>query len=162
MAWESSERPPLSLHRVSVSEGPQTDIVFVHGLTGSATTTWSLESGARTLWPRWLSPFGDVWILDYPADLFWWAGSGASMPLPERARSVLDLLVNYGIGNRPLIFITHSLGGLLVKAMLRAAQGFKNPEWEHLFGNTKGVAFLATLPAAMIPATMPAAHWGRR
>jgi pimeloyl-ACP methyl ester carboxylesterase len=144
MAWESSERPPLSLHRVSVSEGPQTDIVFVHGLTGSATTTWSLESGARTLWPRWFSPFGYVWILDYPADLFWWAGSGASMPLPERARSVLDLLVNYGIGNRPLIFIAHSLGGLLVKAMLRAAQDFKNPEWERLLGNTKGVAFLAT------------------
>jgi pimeloyl-ACP methyl ester carboxylesterase len=153
MTWESSERP-LSLHRVSVSEGPQTDIVFVHGLTGSAAGTWSLEPGARNLWPRWFSPFGDVWILDYPADLFWWAGSGASMPLPERARSVLDLLMNYGIGNRPLIFITHSLGGLLVKAMLRAAQGFKNPEWERLLANTKGVAFLATPHAGAALGTM--------
>jgi pimeloyl-ACP methyl ester carboxylesterase len=137
---------PLRLYCVSSREGPRksADIVFIHGLTGSAAQTWSLEPGAAKLWPRWLSGFADVWVLDYPADLFWWATSGASMPLPERARSVLDLLVNNGLGDRPLIFIAHSLGGLLVKAMLRAAQSLRNRDWQRLLKNTKGIAFLAT------------------
>jgi hypothetical protein len=140
--------PPLTIFRVSKGAGPPklADIVFIHGLKGSAEHTWG-EAGGATFWPRWLSedlPFADVWALEYPADLFWWAGSGASMELPERARSVIGLLVGYGIGSRPLVFVTHSLGGLLAKAMLRAAQSFNDPEWKHLLENTRGIAFLGT------------------
>jgi hypothetical protein len=123
------------------------DLVFVHGLTGSAETTWARESGSACFWPRWLAeemPHVNVWVLDYPAAAFWWAGSGTNMALPERARSVIDLLANRGLGRRPLAFIAHSLGGLLVKAILRAAQEFRQSDWRRLLDNTRGVVFLAT------------------
>jgi pimeloyl-ACP methyl ester carboxylesterase len=66
------------------------------------------------------------------------------MELPDRARSVLDYLVNFGLGQRPIIFITHSLGGLLVKAMLRAANDSKTLNWKRLLVSTRGIVFLGT------------------
>jgi hypothetical protein len=66
------------------------------------------------------------------------------MALPERARSVLDLLANHGLGRKPLVFVTHSLGGLLVKAILRAAQDLNNSNWKRLVGNTRGIVYLGT------------------
>jgi protein SERAC1 len=141
--------PTLRLYKISdATPGPKTShIVFVHGLTGSATDTWGAVTDGSRFWPKWLAddlPFADVWILDYPADLFWWAASGANMALPDRARSVIDYIVNNGVGRRPLTFVTHSLGGLLVKAMLRGAQSFSNKNWKHLLGNMRGIAFLGT------------------
>ena len=66
------------------------------------------------------------------------------MSLPDRARSVLDYLINSGLGKRRLLFVTHSLGGLLVKQLLRTAYEFQQPEWKALAENTKGVMFLST------------------
>lgn len=48
-------------------------------------------------------------------------GRGFAMPLLDRARSVLLRFDVDGIGNKPLVFITHSMGGLLVKQLLRTA-----------------------------------------
>ncbi len=103
----------LSFHCVSDGAERGADIVFVHGLTGSAEKTWGSAQGTTGYWPPWLSSYGNIWLLDYPADLFWWSASGAQMALPERAKSVIDFLVNHRIGN--VVFVTHSLGGLLVK-----------------------------------------------
>lgn len=128
----------------SVSKKPESpvDIVFVHGLMGSAPDTWACDAQPTSLWPKWLSELGDIWIVDYPADLFWWSNTG--MAIPERARSVVDALVNYGLGSKPLIWVTHSLGGLLVKSMLRAAHELNNPNWEPVVRQTRGVVFLGT------------------
>jgi pimeloyl-ACP methyl ester carboxylesterase len=135
----------LTLYRVSDGPEKPADIVFVHGLMGSATQTWApAPASAAALWPNWLSAHANIWLLDYPADLFWWSSTGASMALPERARSVIDLLANHQLGLRPLIFVTHSLGGLLAKAVLRAAQDFNQPSWKRLLANTRGVVFLGT------------------
>ena len=136
--------PPLSVYRSS--DGPErpADLIFVHGLMGSAANTWCAAPGVENFWPKWLTLHANIWVVDYPADLFWWASSGASMALPERARSVLDLLVNHRLGRRPLVFVTHSLGGLLVKQMLRTAQDLNDPNWKRLLQNTRGVVFLGT------------------
>jgi triacylglycerol esterase/lipase EstA (alpha/beta hydrolase family) len=147
------KRPPfpLSVRLLTTNrEAPRhADIVFVHGLNGSAESTWASGEGDAHFWPKWLSddfPYVGVWVLDYPAAAFWWHGTGTntSMALPERARSVTDLLANRGIGRRPLIFIAHSLGGLLVKQILRSAQSFGHSDWRRLLDNTRGVVFLAT------------------
>ena len=137
-----SASEPLDVLMLSSSPTPKCDLVFVHGLMGSPEDTWRVGD---QYWPSWLASYGDIWILRYPADLLWWSSSGASMAIPDRARSVIDLLVSAGIGQtRPVIFVTHSLGGLLVKAILRLANDFVDSDWKKLLSNTRGVVFLAT------------------
>jgi predicted alpha/beta hydrolase family esterase len=122
------------------------DVVFVHGLGGDARSTWMRDrDDEATFWPSWLAqdfPGLGVWTLGYAAEASAW--KGASMALPDRGQSVLELFVNKGLASRPLIFITHSLGGLLVKQMLQLADTQGVPRWEAVQRATRGIAFIAT------------------
>lgn len=73
------------------------------------------------------------------------------MPLKDRALNLLALLEGYGIGNLPIVFVTHSLGGLVTKQMLQTA--FNQPHYRRFAQNTKGVVFLATPHAGSNKAT---------
>ena len=118
------------------------DVIFVHGLDGHPLETWRQPG---LFWPEVLAAEFNhvgVWSLGYPASKSEWTGS--AMPLADRATNVLTLLAAHGIGERPLIFIVHSLGGLLVKQMMRHAEEFKQPAWLAISRATKGIAFLAT------------------
>lgn len=121
------------------------DVIFVHGLGGSARGTWHPQERQDddNFWPKWLGedfPDVGIWSLDYEVEAFKWKGN--SMPLADRATNVLDLLDSYEIGDRPIIFITHSLGGLLVKQMLRNGKDFG--KWSAIANKTKGIVFLST------------------
>jgi len=123
------------------------DVIFVHGLGGNARGTWH-PAGKRddnNFWPTWLGdelPDVGIWLLGYEVEPFKWKGN--TMPLVDRATNTLAVLDSHAIGDRPLIFITHSLGGLLVKQMLRHAWDYGNPEWKIIVEQTKGVVFLST------------------
>lgn len=102
------------------------DVIFVHGLTGDLKQTWTASKTLETdgpFWPSWLAndlPHLNYFALGFPASLFAsWAKK--EMDLYERAKSTLEVLAAYGLGTRPLIFSCHSLGGLLVKQLLRTA-----------------------------------------
>jgi pimeloyl-ACP methyl ester carboxylesterase len=130
------------------------DVVFVHGLNGDPRDYWGAPGSH---WPEWLGealPDVGVWSLGYenaafkprkfsfPGNIF---GRGFAMPLPDRAKSVLLTLENHEIGRRPLVFITHSMGGLLVKQLLRIAnEGPPQSTEKTLLENTRGVCFIAT------------------
>lgn len=121
------------------------DVIFVHGLGGSARGTWHPQElhDDNNFWPFWLGedfPDVGIWSLGYEVEPFRWKGN--SMPLADRATNILDLLDGYEIGNRPIIFITHSMGGLLVKQMLRSARDFG--KWSAISSQTKGIVFLST------------------
>ena len=66
------------------------------------------------------------------------------MTLYERAENVLECLASNNIGQRPLVFITHSLGGLLAKQILRTANESSDGDWKSVANHTRLVAFLAT------------------
>ncbi len=123
------------------------DVIFVHGLGADARGTWHPQ-GKRddnNFWPAWLGeelPDVGIWSLGYEVEPFRWKGK--TMPLVDRATSTLALLDSYDIGERPLIFIAHSLGGLLVKQMLRHAQDFGPTRWKAIVNQTKGIVFLST------------------
>ncbi|QDU26269.1 hypothetical protein ETAA8_13460 [Anatilimnocola aggregata] len=120
------------------------DIVFIHGLNGDAWSTWG-DKDADFYWPKWLSaqvPDVCVWSLDYDAASSRWQGS--PMPTTDRAVNLLDQMELKGIGQRPVIFICHSLGGIVTKNMLREAATLREPKYEIIAHQTKGVAFLAT------------------
>jgi pimeloyl-ACP methyl ester carboxylesterase len=122
------------------------DVVFVHGLNGDARATWQPEGQPDRFWPSWLGEdFSDiaVWSIGYPVNAFGWKGS--TMPLADRAINALVLLETRGVGKeKPVVFITHSLGGLLVKEMLRKATDGSVREGEKLAHHTRGVVFLST------------------
>jgi hypothetical protein len=123
------------------------DIVFVHGLRGNAKEYWQWRGRPETFWPEWLAkekdlPGVSVWSLGYDAAAFEWSGS--AMPLYVRGNNALDLLSQSNIGDVPIVFVTHSLGGLLVKQMLRSAKELKQPRWKAIAEKTCGLVFIST------------------
>jgi pimeloyl-ACP methyl ester carboxylesterase len=120
------------------------DVVFVHGLGGGSHSTWTGD-GTEAFWPSWIGadfPNAGVWTLGYHADVSAWTNE--SMPLADRGTAILETLANEGIGERPVIFITHSMGGILAKQILRHATSFGVKRWESIARRTRGIAFLAT------------------
>jgi len=122
------------------------DVVFVHGLKmlGNEHDYWT-DKRSHVYWPQVLGsdlPNVGIWSLDYDANPTAWLGT--TMPLLDRATNALDRLTVDGMGQRPLIFVTHSMGGLLVKWMLRQASDYGDKRWERLPQQTRGMVFLST------------------
>jgi predicted alpha/beta hydrolase family esterase len=120
------------------------DVIFVHGLGGNAWTTWHPEEklGDDNFWLNWLwqnEPNIGIWSFGYEAEPSHWKGD--AMPLFDQASNLLEWMKIKGMGERSLIFITHSLGGLLVKKTLNTAQTFKKHK---LIEQITGIVFLAT------------------
>jgi hypothetical protein len=114
------------------------DVVFVHGIRGGAFETWrrgrSLEAMTKSnCWPSaWLAPsLGPkvrLLTVEYSAPASAWEkkSSGSNDgPLEATVREVSRNLISAGVGTRPVVFVTHSMGGLVVKEML--ARGWVPP-----------------------------------
>lgn len=158
------------LHKISGCENAErkADVVFIHGLGGDAFGTWRHGKDKSDSWPHWLgSEFSQVgvWSLGYaasPTKLMRPKGvfskrqrdAGHSMALPGRALQVLDFMLLCGLGERPLFFICHSLGGLVAKHILRASSDSDDPRRKSVFTNTRAVLFLATPHAGVALASL--------
>ncbi|KAJ7558284.1 hypothetical protein O6H91_04G032200 [Diphasiastrum complanatum] len=141
---------------------PVMDVVFVHGLCGGPFKTWRVneekppstissrvvhyidkeESGIEgSCWPsEWLPndiSQSRILTVKYKTNLSQW--SGATLPLEEVSSILLEKLLAAGVGERPVAFVTHSMGGLVVKQMLfKAAQ---DESRSHLPKRTSGIIF---------------------
>lgn len=133
------------LYSIMQAEGkPSGAIVFVHGLGGDPYATWRSD-GDETFWPRWLGQdIADVEVYSLGYDASPSAWSGSAMSLPDRGASVLAILVADRLDTKPLIFICHSLGGLVVKQLLRMAIDVPGTPEGRILEQTKGVIFLGT------------------
>jgi predicted alpha/beta hydrolase family esterase len=127
------------------------DVIFVHGLAGHSWSTWHPQDQKnRQDFNFWLPWLGEelqkngidvgIWTFGYEAARFQFSGS--AMPRFDQASNLLEYLEVHDIGERPLIFITHSMGGLLVKEAIRTAQDFD--EKEAIIKQIKGIVFLST------------------
>ncbi|XP_075410433.1 protein SERAC1 isoform X1 [Tenrec ecaudatus] len=148
------------LHPQCRSSQPiKADVLFIHGLMGAAFRTWRqqdreqvlvekvLEDEDRytTCWPKtWLArdlPALRIISVEYDTSLSDWR---ARCPMERksiafRSSELLGKLRAAGVGDRPIIWVSHSMGGLLVKKMLIEAS--KRPELSALIRNTRGVIF---------------------
>ncbi|KAL9105022.1 MAG: hypothetical protein Q9163_000119 [Psora crenata] len=131
--------------------GPDLDIVFVHGLNPKgdsehARKTWTHENG--TFWPEELLPellpTARVLLFAYNSSIL---RDASKVPVAGHAQSLLNDVKNRRLEpkeiNRPLIFVAHSLGGLLVKQALTEAR-LNELKYGCLKTSTYGLVFFAT------------------
>ena len=129
------------------SGGKRGNAVFVHGLGGHPYDTWRRAPHDGTFWPVWLAEDVkglNVFSLGYISPPTNWLGT--AMPLLDEAANVLRLLLNNAdLRTGPIVFICHSLGGLIVKQILRAANEQRNdPAIADFLARTRQVIFIAT------------------
>ena len=138
------------LFPIAKARGPKTAaVIFFHGLGGDAHGTWSADPKDKaSLWPAWLAQDIEglsVYSVGYEASVSGWNGS--AMELTDRAANVLNLLlVNPDLGAGELILVGHSLGGLVIKQVLRKAadEAVESAEASSFVERVRKVAFLAT------------------
>jgi hypothetical protein len=126
------------------------DICFVHGLTGDRTTTWTAQ-GQYDPWPKKLLPskLSSARILTYGYDAYVVRGSVAgSNRLIDHATNLLNDLSTdrdlHKAASRPIIFVAHSLGGLVCKKAILRSRNNPDAHLRNIFNCTKGVIFMGT------------------
>ncbi|RYO91812.1 hypothetical protein DL764_008237 [Monosporascus ibericus] len=126
------------------------DICFVHGLAGSRDSTWTAH-GQSTPWPKTLLPprVGTARVLTYGYDAYGVRTSVASSNrLINHATNLLNDLTtdraSVEASSRPLIFVAHSLGGLVCKEAILLSRNNPEAHLRDVFNCTKGIVFMGT------------------
>jgi len=125
---------------------PHLDVVFVHGL-GSDPNGWLNEKTGFN-WPDALKEDKHLRVLNraYHAPMFNFQDTNAvNAEFQSAAQGFLAYLRNNNVGaNQPIVFVAHSLGGIIVKEALRIAEASDDKDDNLIFRNTERVIFLAT------------------
>lgn len=124
------------------------DIVFVHGLNGSAWKTWSATEEADSFWPQWLCD--DELLKNYRVSTFGFNSKvkgSSNNDIIDFAKDLLfQLLTALSLddnGKPPaLFFVAHSMGGLVVKKALML--GKNDSQFDTVTSRARGIVFLAT------------------
>ncbi|KAI1827201.1 hypothetical protein F4861DRAFT_494406 [Xylaria intraflava] len=126
------------------------DIVFIHGLTGHREKTWTAK-GAAAPWPQTLLaselPTSRILTFGYDASVANWKGAASESRIEDHAWNLLASLAECRDDNaseRPIIFVCHSLGGLVCKNALIIARQRSEPYLLNILCSTRGIAFLGT------------------
>ncbi|KAF4968083.1 hypothetical protein FSARC_4501 [Fusarium sarcochroum] len=133
------------------------DIVLVHGLNGLPDKTWTAKNG--TFWPLDLLPTAlkgaqaNIMVYGYNADVYSKKNDRTASDnfIHQHAQSLVTNLTLYrkseGTFKNPIIWVCHSLGGILVKRALLYSSDVREPHLEDLrsiFVSTFGLVFLGT------------------
>jgi hypothetical protein len=129
-------------------------IVAVHGLNENLIEAWT-DPGTEILWLRDLLPeaikIARILTFGYNAHASSFYGTGSADRVQQHAQTlVADLQANRsleGCSNRPIIFICHGLGGILVKKALAYSSTRTSKNVEHLYSiflSTFAILFFGT------------------
>ncbi|KAL9095514.1 MAG: hypothetical protein Q9165_002385 [Trypethelium subeluteriae] len=154
----------LSIVYQPEDEDSVVDIVFVHGLTGNAFNTWH-HKASNTHWPRDFIKNGKTGIsrarvitFGYRADVASFTGPASQSRLTHHANDLVGGLVGLredtDSEDRKIIFVAHSLGGLVVERALQRSKDSEGAE-DHLCQvetHAHGVLFLGTPHKGSSPA----------
>ncbi|KAF2251903.1 hypothetical protein BU26DRAFT_602393 [Trematosphaeria pertusa] len=158
---ESLEKRPKyktgdrGMKRLRDPSNAEVDIVFVHGLRGGRESTWTYHRTDNTtcLWPEKLLrldiPKARILTWGYDADVIS-GGRVGSNDILGHADCLCTDLANERMNtpsSRPIIFVAHSLGGLVVKQALLHSLHSVTQDRAHLrpiVTATWGILFLGT------------------
>lgn len=137
----------------AIDNRPAIDVVFVHGLRGSPLMTWRSEDqlpplkdfdSRITIWPRDLLskdlPKARILSISYNSSIVALSSSRTATSGLKGSADLLSYKLEQAcVGERAVVFVTHSYGGLIVKQLLcnegRASKVFRK---------THGIVFFAT------------------
>ncbi|KFY81883.1 hypothetical protein V500_11000 [Pseudogymnoascus sp. VKM F-4518 (FW-2643)] len=135
----------------------QIDIVAVHGLNGTADKTWTHENG--NLWLEDLAkdfPGSRVFTYGYASEIYFTMGTGN---IDTFSLGLLNDLKRERINKtdqaRPIIFICHSMGGIVVKNVLITAK-LDDEDFGNITKSVAGITFLSTPHRGSSQAGFPA------
>lgn len=125
------------------------DIVFVHGLTGNAYSTW-LHKGTNVHWPSHLLPqdLPDIRVLSfgYDADIVNLWGPASMSRLSNHAENMVGDLVrtreDTNTETRKIMFLAHSLGGLVTEHAINLSRTAGEEHLRQIEHCTVGIVFL--------------------
>ncbi|KAH7169906.1 NACHT and WD domain protein [Dactylonectria macrodidyma] len=156
---KNSEVDPIETSTLGLSvvyspaNGHKADIVFVHGLGGTSRNTWSKVKKPELFWPLTFLPLEPDICLARILTF----GYNGSISKGDNVKSLLDFAkdllfdLKYAkddqgeeldMGDVPLIFVVHSMGGLIVKEAYM--QGQHDPEYAAIVKAITAITFLAT------------------
>ncbi|KAL9598741.1 MAG: hypothetical protein Q9219_004299 [cf. Caloplaca sp. 3 TL-2023] len=161
MSNSNGQRIPVNRYGLTEVSSPSTgkpnvDVVFVHGLNGDPHNTWTSEK-SKVFWPSQTLPGvleeekARVLVYGYDADVISFTDGASKDKIHNHAEHlVANLQSNRRIRKateRPIIWVAHSLGGLVVKRALIYSSEIRGEKTEHLrsvFVSTYGILFLGT------------------
>ncbi|KAJ4302693.1 hypothetical protein N0V90_001583 [Kalmusia sp. IMI 367209] len=127
------------------------DFIFVHGLRGGSRKTWSKTPNPAHFWPRaWLPlepHFRNVRIHTFGYNSDWGTRKGSSVTVHDFGQALLaEIYTSPSAGgddnDTPIIFVAHSMGGIVVKKVLILAK--QDPNYQKLAARIHSMFFLAT------------------
>ena len=134
-------------------------VVFLHGLTGHREKTWTAagetEPWIKSLLPRDL-PTARIITYGYDADVLKLTRVTGQNTVRDHATNLLNDLgaLRKDAVGRPMIFVVHSLGGLVIQEALLLCTNPNDGAHADILASTRGVAFLGTPHAGADLATV--------
>ncbi|EFX01267.1 kinesin light chain [Grosmannia clavigera kw1407] len=131
-------------------DSPTVDICFIHGLTGHRDKTWTADDSENEPWPKTLLPekFPEARLLTfgYDADVVR-AGVASKSSIKNLADRLLHVLTTDrgpNASHRPLIFIVHSLGGIVCKKAVARSTNDSDETLHSVATSLIGIVFMGT------------------
>ncbi|KAK0617700.1 Alpha/Beta hydrolase protein [Immersiella caudata] len=148
---ESTTAAPYGVHVWVDCADATVDICFIHGLTGDRDRTWTAHAQQEP-WPRTLlaPELKSARILTYGYDAYYLGKDGVASQnrLTDHAQNLINELATnrrlHGASTRPIVFVAHSLGGIVCKKAVLLSHGHPDPALEDIFKCTKGIIFMGT------------------
>ncbi|KAI4093207.1 MAG: hypothetical protein LQ344_003034 [Seirophora lacunosa] len=160
-------RGPLGLNLLYEPLEPIVDFIFVHGLRGGSRKTWSASDDPSHFWPKeWLPTdprFKHVRLHSFGYNADWGEKKGSVLNIHDFGRGLLgDIHTSPYIRNstgvsceraherkvelrscqNPIVFVGHSMGGLVIKKACILAK--HDPNFKELASRFHSIYFLAT------------------
>lgn len=150
---QSPSSRDFEISTLDYPEDPQVDVVFVHGLGSDSSNAWSCidaSTQGQVSWPVTelpprLETRSRILAYDYDTD-FTTVEYLVSRTLLYQSKRLAEALSRrrQGSSQRPIIFVCHSLGGIVVKNALVYAKSSQRPDLEEVFDAVYGIVFLGT------------------